>query len=348
MRWWLCGESNELVFHLCMRGKAIILVGQYPAAGVPDGFGNDVAKRAGERRSFSLWTKEGQGWEIDLHAKANNGDVTTGSLERWRMFSGFSSTSREERERISSVLEVSVGDAAVVEVVDGIEDRADDSDDAMQNSKPSWNLNWKDELGDEQSTRRETDGPEKWWEKITQKVHYVTVAMSCEVRAWEDTWKGERNHNQSSRNGEIIQETGRQSMHNVCILARKFYNSSELEFQVFHILVYQWQARVWDTAKRDGQYKLCSHILHQSHDDCSMAFSPLMCPSWRPSLAVISHLGTSRDKITATDWVMMVISCTLSRCWQSTCSIPLAFQEFMKTQQEFLLWTAVMSFVFDE
>jgi len=74
---------------------------------------------------------------MDLHAKANNGDVTTGSLERWRMFSGFSSTSREERERISSVLEVPVGDAAVVEVVDGIEDRADDSDDAMQNSKPS-------------------------------------------------------------------------------------------------------------------------------------------------------------------------------------------------------------------
>jgi len=29
------------------------------------------------------------------------------------------------------------GDAAVVEVVDGIEDGADDSDDAMQNSKPS-------------------------------------------------------------------------------------------------------------------------------------------------------------------------------------------------------------------
>ena len=72
-----------------------------------------------------------------MHAKANNGDVTTGSLERWRMFSGFSSTSREERERISSVLEVSVGDAAMVEVVDGIEDRADDSDDAMQNSKLS-------------------------------------------------------------------------------------------------------------------------------------------------------------------------------------------------------------------
>ena len=72
-----------------------------------------------------------------MHAKANNGDVTTGSLERWRMSSGFSSTSREERERISSVLEVPVGDAAVVEVVDGIEDRADDSDDAMQNSKPS-------------------------------------------------------------------------------------------------------------------------------------------------------------------------------------------------------------------
>ena len=167
MRWWLCGESSELVFHLCMRGRAIILVGQYPAAGVPDVFGDDVAKRAGdrvssssgERKSFSLWTKEGQGWEMDLHAKANNGD------------------------------------AAVVEVVDGIEDGADDSDDAMQNSKPSWNLNWKDELGDEQSTRRETDGPEKWWEKITQKLHHVTVPMSCEVRAWEDTWRGERNHN---------------------------------------------------------------------------------------------------------------------------------------------------------
>ena len=50
------------MFHLCMRGKAIILVGQYPAAGAPDGFGDDVAKRAGdrvscssgERRSFSL------------------------------------------------------------------------------------------------------------------------------------------------------------------------------------------------------------------------------------------------------------------------------------------------------
>ena len=41
--------SNELVFHLCMHGKAIILVVQYPAAGVPDGFGVDVAKRAGDR-----------------------------------------------------------------------------------------------------------------------------------------------------------------------------------------------------------------------------------------------------------------------------------------------------------
>jgi len=55
-------ESNELVFHLCMRGEAIILVGQYPAAGVLDDFGGDVAKRAGDRvscssgewRSFSL------------------------------------------------------------------------------------------------------------------------------------------------------------------------------------------------------------------------------------------------------------------------------------------------------
>jgi len=46
-----------------------------------------------------------------------------------------------ERESKSSVLEVSVDDAAVVEVVDGIEDGADNSDDAMQNSKPSWNLN---------------------------------------------------------------------------------------------------------------------------------------------------------------------------------------------------------------
>jgi len=32
-----------------MRGKAIILVGQYPAAGIPDGFRDDVAKRAGDR-----------------------------------------------------------------------------------------------------------------------------------------------------------------------------------------------------------------------------------------------------------------------------------------------------------
>jgi len=71
------------------------------------------------------------------NAKANNDDVTSGSLERWRMFSGSSSRSREERERKSSVLEVFVGDAAVVEVVDGIEDGADDSDDAMQTSKPS-------------------------------------------------------------------------------------------------------------------------------------------------------------------------------------------------------------------
>ena len=37
----------------------------------------------------------------------------------------------------ASVLEVSVDDAAVVEVVDGIEDGADDSDGVVQNSKPS-------------------------------------------------------------------------------------------------------------------------------------------------------------------------------------------------------------------
>jgi len=29
---------------------------------------------------------------------------------------------------------------------------------------------------------------------LAQKVHYVTVAMSCEVRTWVDTWRGERNH----------------------------------------------------------------------------------------------------------------------------------------------------------
>jgi len=40
---------------------------------------------------------------------------------------------------------------------------------------------------------------------------------------------------------------GRQSMHNVRILVRNF-NGSELEFQVFQILVYRSQARVWDTA----------------------------------------------------------------------------------------------------
>jgi len=36
-----------------MRGEAIILVGQYPAAGVPDSFGDDVATRAGARVSCS-------------------------------------------------------------------------------------------------------------------------------------------------------------------------------------------------------------------------------------------------------------------------------------------------------
>jgi len=38
------------------------------------------------------------------------------------------------QRKLKNVLEVSVGDAAVEEVVDGIED---DSDEAMQNSKPS-------------------------------------------------------------------------------------------------------------------------------------------------------------------------------------------------------------------
>jgi len=28
---------------------------------------------------------------MDLHGKVNNDDVTSGSLERWRMFSGLSS-----------------------------------------------------------------------------------------------------------------------------------------------------------------------------------------------------------------------------------------------------------------
>jgi len=37
----------------------------------------------------------------------------------------------------AGVLEVSIDDAAVVEVVDGIEDGADDSDGVVQNSKPS-------------------------------------------------------------------------------------------------------------------------------------------------------------------------------------------------------------------
>jgi len=36
-----------------------------------------------------------------------------------------------------SVLEVSIDDAALVEVVDGIEDGTDDSDGVVQNSKPA-------------------------------------------------------------------------------------------------------------------------------------------------------------------------------------------------------------------
>jgi len=38
-------ESNELVFCLCMRVKAIILVNQFPMVGVSDDFGSDVAER---------------------------------------------------------------------------------------------------------------------------------------------------------------------------------------------------------------------------------------------------------------------------------------------------------------
>ena len=38
-------ESNELVFCLCMHVEAIVLVNQFPVAGVFDDFGSDVAKR---------------------------------------------------------------------------------------------------------------------------------------------------------------------------------------------------------------------------------------------------------------------------------------------------------------
>ena len=41
------------MFYLCMHGEAIILVGQYPAAGVLDDFRDDVATRAGDRVSCS-------------------------------------------------------------------------------------------------------------------------------------------------------------------------------------------------------------------------------------------------------------------------------------------------------
>jgi len=142
---------------------------------------------------------------------------------------------------------------------------------------------------------------------------------------------------------------------------------------------------------------LSSYISHISHSDYNVAFSPLMCPSGRRSLVVISDLGTCRGKLTVTDWEWSTLFalclvavdqsiqilclprrgyCDLARipssllwidhimswwrplwhgdsyhnryCWQYTCSIPLAFQELMKTQQEFLLGTKVMAFVPNE
>jgi len=42
-------ERNLLVFHLCILGQALILMGQYPVAGVLDDFGDDVTKKACQR-----------------------------------------------------------------------------------------------------------------------------------------------------------------------------------------------------------------------------------------------------------------------------------------------------------
>ena len=82
-------ESNELVFRLCMRVEAIKLVDQFLVVGVLDDFGDDITKSAGERgelvvgriQEFSCvkrWTNESQGWEMDLHAKVDDDDITIG------------------------------------------------------------------------------------------------------------------------------------------------------------------------------------------------------------------------------------------------------------------------------
>ena len=88
--------------------------------------------------SVKRWIKGGQGWEIDLHAKFDDDDVTNGVRwrGRWRSWVCQVGEGREMRERKANVREVSMDDA-MVEVVDGIKDWADDGDGVVQNSNSS-------------------------------------------------------------------------------------------------------------------------------------------------------------------------------------------------------------------
>jgi len=64
----------------------------------------------------------------DSHAKIDDENVTVGVLGAVEHVFGSVTWVRKQRERKSSVLEVSVDDAVAVEVVDGIENGADDDD----------------------------------------------------------------------------------------------------------------------------------------------------------------------------------------------------------------------------
>ena len=130
---------NELAFRLCMRVEAIIPVHQmYTDFPWPVFFydsGENIAKRAGKRDKFLCGRTQNfffvRRWANKV---SGNGKLTMTislleSFEKWGMFSGLSSRSREEGwERGKQTYLKSLDDSMVVKAVDGVENGADDGD----------------------------------------------------------------------------------------------------------------------------------------------------------------------------------------------------------------------------
>jgi len=129
----VCVERSEVTCGPDVDGFSI--------ASVFNDFWSDVAKRTGERGELlvggveefgsmkKMKEQRGGKWMGDSHSKVDDDNVTVrvlGAVEN--VFGSVTRVKRQrERERKSSVLEVSVDDAVAVKAVDGIENRADDN-----------------------------------------------------------------------------------------------------------------------------------------------------------------------------------------------------------------------------